>query len=341
MWASLWLMSHLQPPSTAPAISLCPIFLCWQSEHGTVLHEEQMQLPLIQAQREEQSKALQLTHNSTGWGSAFPNQARKNDGKYWTGTGMYFQLCKSPVRDYLTFFYQFSAKLKTEQSIFPLLLLKTEYLLLSGDSKLGHVLAMCLPQKNLFHSSPSAAGVYQAGPWPLVTIPREALWFKFHTHSSLGQHCGGVGTSQSLGLISVLGTPQRDRSWLLWSLSLGHGSGLADREDERKGLKGIIFFVVRVFLFVCGGFFCLWTAGKLSLGSSRAPLQLLQPLPSVTQNQEATMGFLKDREAKCSRQTPQISQRANHNTVGKKKKGQPGTAALLPSCLELHNSSCN
>lgn len=59
------------------------------------------------------------------------------------------------------------------------------------------------------------------------------------------------------------------------------------------------------------------------------------------QNQEATMRFLKDTEAKCSRLTLRISQGANHNIVGKNKKGQAGAAALLPSHPELHNSSCN
>lgn len=53
------------------------------------------------------------------------------------------------------------------------------------------------------------------------------------------------------------------------------------------------------------------------------------------------MGFLQDAEARCSRQTPRISQGVKHNIVGKKKKGQPGTAALLPSCSELCSSSSN
>lgn len=52
------------------------------------------------------------------------------------------------------------------------------------------------------------------------------------------------------------------------------------------------------------------------------------------------MGFLEDAEARCSRQTPRISQGVKHNILGKKKKGQAGAAALL-SCSELYNSSSN
>lgn len=37
-------------------------------------------------------------------------------------------------------------------------------MLLSGDSKLGHVLTMYLPQERLVYSSPAAAVVFQAGP---------------------------------------------------------------------------------------------------------------------------------------------------------------------------------
>lgn len=53
------------------------------------------------------------------------------------------------------------------------------------------------------------------------------------------------------------------------------------------------------------------------------------------------MGFLEDAEARCSRQTPRISQGVKHNIVGKKKSRQAVAAALLPSCSELRNSSSN
>lgn len=117
-------------------------------------------------------------------------------------------------------------------------------LLLTGDSKLNPVLAVYLPQKRLFYSSQSAAMVYKAGPWPLVSIQRGFLRFKFLTQGSLGQRCGGVGTSRSLGFISASGTPQRYRSWLLCSsLLLMRGPSYWQRQDERRGQKGIFFIL--------------------------------------------------------------------------------------------------
>lgn len=106
-------------------------------------------------------------------------------------------------------------------------------LLLTGDSKLNHVPAVYLSQKRLFHSSQPAAVVYKAGLWPLVTIQREFLWFKFLTQGFLGQACGTVGTSQILGFISASGTPQWYRSWLLCSLLLMHWPSCWQAEDER------------------------------------------------------------------------------------------------------------
>lgn len=74
------------------------------------------------------------------------------------------------------------------------------------------------------------------------------MWFKLLTQGSLGQHCGGVGTSQSLGFISASGTPQWYRSWLLCSLLLVHGASSWQAEDERREKRGIFLFGWMFFL---------------------------------------------------------------------------------------------
>lgn len=78
---SLWLMPHLIPDKTTTQYNLYDFILpqfsyqstqmYWQSVYLSVLHKEQMQLPLIQAEREEQSNALQLLRSSAEWCSVF------------------------------------------------------------------------------------------------------------------------------------------------------------------------------------------------------------------------------------------------------------------------------
>lgn len=165
--------------------------------------------------------------------------------KYWAGTWMYFQYCKSPVSACLHLLPPiFSQAYDWTKPFFCFYSKMMLPLLLTGDSKLNPVLAVYLPQKRLFYSSQSAAMVYKAGPWPLVNIQRGVLWFKFLTQGSLGQRCGGVGTSRSLGFISASGTPQRYRSWLLCSsLLLMRGPSYWQKQDERRGQKGIFFIL--------------------------------------------------------------------------------------------------
>lgn len=137
-------MSHLVPDTTQPAQprpSHPAPFFCADSQNTELLCRRSRCSSHL-SKHGERSRAKHCSSFAIPYDEALHSQATENLGKYWAGTGMYFQFCKSPLRDYIPFFYQFPAKSKTEQSLFPLLLLRSEYLLLSGDSKLGHVPAM-------------------------------------------------------------------------------------------------------------------------------------------------------------------------------------------------------
>lgn len=104
------------------------------------------------------------------------------------------------------------------------------------------------PEKSVSQLSMCCCGVPS---WAMTTRDHpEVLWFKSHTQSSWAnmaevQEHPRVWDS----FISLLGTPQRYRSWLLWPLSLGHGSVLAEWEGKKKGQKGIFFLSDNIFVY--------------------------------------------------------------------------------------------
>lgn len=171
-------------------------------------------------------------------------KATENDIKYWAETRRYFQCCKSPGRAGLHLLLSVSAKHTAEQSLFPLLSLRSDAAHCSLVTQ-NSLLAVDLPQKRLVYSSQPAATAHKAGPCPLVPIQRGFLRFKFLTQGSLGQRCGGVGTSQSLGFISASGTPRWYSHWQLCSLLLMHGPSCWQAGEERRGedRRGFFFSV--------------------------------------------------------------------------------------------------
>lgn len=130
---------------------------------------------------------------------------------------------------------------------------------------------------------------------------------------------------QGLVFFSASGTPQMYKTRLLCSLLPLHGPSCWQMEDERRGQKG--FFVVWSVLFF---FFFLCTAGKISLGNSRASLHFCNHCQVSDRARKPQWDFWRMQKPDAAGKHHVFSKERS-NITGKKKKGQAGSRALLPS----------